>query len=162
VAQTIPWFGDYFSYLALMWVVYHLTESEAATAGIVVTMTIPRLVFIVAGVYVDRLDRRRLMIAADGLCGLLTLLFIPAILTRPSGIVVTLAVTMLGVGAINALFLPYMLSEFGKNAAEVGLVDTAQAVGIRPIFVAAGLTTVGAAAMAAWAIEEPETGGWPP
>lgn len=86
-----------------MWVIYHVTESEAATAGVVVTMTIPRLVFIIAGVYVDRLDRRCLMVTADGLRGVLTLLFIPAILTQQVWLLYVIAFCT---STLSVFFLP--------------------------------------------------------
>src|SRR5436309_600162 len=52
--------------IALPFFVYDLTRSTLATGGMFIALTVPRLLLgSVAGVFVDRWDRRRTMIAAD-------------------------------------------------------------------------------------------------
>lgn len=64
-----------------------------------------------------------------------------------------------GRGTAFAVIPNTSVARYGQSPVTLLIGAVAQAMGIRPIFVAAGLITVGAAAMAAWAIEEPETGG---
>jgi len=66
VAQTISDFGDGLTNLALLIVVNALTGSTAAIALMAIAIAIPPMTIgLVAGVYVDRLDRRRVMLASD-------------------------------------------------------------------------------------------------
>jgi MFS family permease len=66
VARTISQWGDTFNAVALVILVYRLTGSGLRVAGTVVFEIVPVLVFgFVAGLVVDRLPRRRVMVAAD-------------------------------------------------------------------------------------------------
>jgi MFS family permease len=65
-ARTISQWGDTFNAVALVILVYRLTGSGLRVAGTVVFEIFPVLVFgFVAGVVVDRLPRRQVMVAAD-------------------------------------------------------------------------------------------------
>lgn len=79
-----------------------------------------------------------------------------------SGILTSMAVASLAIGAINVLFVPFMTTEIGVGAMEVGLADSAQAVGMvggglimgllasrfsRPAIIAGSLVWLGAALM---------------
>ncbi len=80
VAGLISLTGDWLLSVALPLVVYELTGSTLATAATVATRVLPRLLLgSVAGVFVDRWDRRRTMIAANLLLGLCLL---PLLLVR--------------------------------------------------------------------------------
>jgi MFS family permease len=58
--------GDWLLLIALPYYIYTLTGSVLATGGMFVAETLPRLVLgSVAGVFADRWDRKRIMIAAD-------------------------------------------------------------------------------------------------
>src|ERR687896_2528980 len=58
--------GDYFLFVALPFFVYERTGSALATGAMFVAETLPRLLFgSVAGVFVDRWDRKRTMVLAD-------------------------------------------------------------------------------------------------
>jgi len=46
------------------------------------------------------------------------------------GIIVTLMVALLGVGAIEVLFVPYLQGEFGVGSEGLGIVQTAQGIGM--------------------------------
>lgn len=59
-------FGDALTSLALLLIAQRLTGSTAAVAGVAVAIAVPQLlVGLVAGVFVDRWDRRRVMVVAD-------------------------------------------------------------------------------------------------
>ncbi|MDP9368128.1 MAG: MFS transporter [Chloroflexota bacterium] len=58
--------GDYMLFIALPVTVYELTGSAAATGGILIASRLPSLVLgSVAGVFVDRWDRKRTMVVAN-------------------------------------------------------------------------------------------------
>jgi MFS family permease len=65
-AQTISRWGDTFNAVALVIVVFQLTGSGIKVAGTVVLEIVPVLAFgFLAGTVVDRVPRRRVMVAAD-------------------------------------------------------------------------------------------------
>jgi DHA3 family macrolide efflux protein-like MFS transporter len=75
IGQTISFIGDYFNWLAIPILVERLTGSTLMVGLSVISSALPMLVLgPVAGVFVDRWDRRRTMIVADVLRGLLVLL----------------------------------------------------------------------------------------
>ena len=78
VAQTVSRWGDTFSTVALVVLVFRLTGSGLGVTGVVIAEILPVLLLApLAGVMVDRLPRVRVMVAADlwrmGLAGLLPL-----------------------------------------------------------------------------------------
>ncbi len=75
--QIISDFGNSLTNLALLIIVNHLTNSTAALATMAIVLALPQITFgLIAGVYVDRLDRKRIMLASDFLRGFLVLGFI--------------------------------------------------------------------------------------
>jgi MFS transporter, DHA3 family, macrolide efflux protein len=73
--QLISLFGDRIHQIALLFLVYHATDSPIAIAGIVVASSLPNLVFgPIAGTFVDRWDQREVMVVSDLLRGALILL----------------------------------------------------------------------------------------
>ncbi|HET9222791.1 MAG TPA: MFS transporter, partial [Roseiflexaceae bacterium] len=76
LAQIVSDFGDSLTTLALLILVNQLTGSTAALATMAIVLAVPQVTFgLVAGVYVDRLDRKRIMIVSDLLRGMLVLGF---------------------------------------------------------------------------------------
>ena len=74
LGQTISFIGDYFYFLAIPIMVEKLTGSALAVGLAVISNALPMLVLgPIAGVFVDRWDRKRTMIVADVLRGLLVL-----------------------------------------------------------------------------------------
>lgn len=74
IGQTISQLGDWFNTVAVFALLLDLTGSATAVAWMMIVQFLPvAIVGPVAGVVVDRVDRRRLMIAADLLRGLLVL-----------------------------------------------------------------------------------------
>src|SRR5258705_9190894 len=74
IGQAISQLGDWFNAVAVYALLLDLTGSATAVAWMLVVQFLPvAIVGPVAGVVVDRVDRRRLMIAADLLRGALIL-----------------------------------------------------------------------------------------
>jgi MFS transporter, DHA3 family, macrolide efflux protein len=77
LAQIVSDFGDSLTTLALLILVNQLTGSTAALATMAIVLAIPQVTFgLVAGVYVDRMDRKLIMIVSDLLRGILVLGFV--------------------------------------------------------------------------------------
>jgi MFS family permease len=74
----ISFVGDWVLFIALPVYVYDLTGSALATGGMFIAQTAPRLLFgSIAGVFVDRWDRKRTMITANLLSATALLLLLP-------------------------------------------------------------------------------------
>jgi MFS family permease len=74
----ISFVGDWVLFIALPVYVYDLTGSALATGGMFIAQTAPRLLLgSIAGVFVDRWDRRRTMIIANLLSAAALLLLLP-------------------------------------------------------------------------------------
>jgi MFS family permease len=104
IGQAISQLGDWFNAVAVYALLLDLTGSATAVAWMMIVQFLPVAVFgPLAGVIVDRVDRRRLMIATDLLRGglILTLLFI----RRPDQVWIAYVVMALAVGA-QAFFEP--------------------------------------------------------
>src|SRR5919202_4335568 len=118
--QLISLVGDWVLLLALPFFVYELTGSTLATGGIFMALTLPRLALgSVAGVFVDRWDRRRTMIAADLARAAVLLLLL---LVRSPGQVWLVYVAAFLEAAISHFFSP------AKNALLPRLVGEEQLV----------------------------------
>jgi DHA3 family macrolide efflux protein-like MFS transporter len=77
LGQVISQIGDSFTYLALLITVNRLTGSTMAMGAMVISLSLPSLVFsFLAGVVVDRVDRKKVMVLSDLLRGLLVLAFV--------------------------------------------------------------------------------------
>ncbi|HET9940081.1 MAG TPA: MFS transporter [Candidatus Eisenbacteria bacterium] len=88
LAQFLSQFGDSVFQIAFLWLLLDLTGSKSVTGLAATVSYLPPLLFgLVAGVLVDRWDRRRVLIGADlaraTLLGLLALLWGLRILTAP-------------------------------------------------------------------------------
>jgi MFS family permease len=74
----ISFVGDWVLFIALPVYVYDLTGSALATGGMFIAQTAPKLLFgSIAGVFVDRWDRKRTMIVANLLSAAALLLLLP-------------------------------------------------------------------------------------
>jgi MFS family permease len=104
IGQTISQLGDWFNAVAVYALLLDLTGSATAVAWMMIVQFLPVAVFgPLAGVIVDRVNRRRLMIITDLLRGglILTLLFI----RRPDQVWIAYVVMAVAVGA-QAFFEP--------------------------------------------------------
>ncbi|WP_228454147.1 MFS transporter [Streptomyces alkaliphilus] len=90
--------------LALPLAAAQLTRSPAAVAGVMLALTLPWLLFALpVGVFVDRLDRRRLMLGANLLRGALLALLVPAVALGVDSIWALYAVA-LGLGTAETVY----------------------------------------------------------
>ena len=79
VGQFISVVGDYLLLVALPYYVYDRTGSALATGAMFMVQMVPRLVLAsVAGVFVDRWDRRRTMVVSDVLRAAVLLMLLAA------------------------------------------------------------------------------------
>ena len=104
IGQTISQLGDWFNAVAVYALLLDLTGSATAVAWMMIVQFLPVAIFgPMAGVLVDRVNRRRLMIVTDLLRGglVLTLLFI----RRPDQVWIAYVVMTVAVGA-QAFFEP--------------------------------------------------------
>src|SRR5690242_21585477 len=68
VATTLSLFGDFFSYVALAWIVLQLTGSSLALGTVLVVQAIPRAVLMmVGGAFADRFSPRLMLIGSMGI-----------------------------------------------------------------------------------------------
>src|SRR6267143_5446431 len=68
VANTLSLLGDFFSYVAMAWLVLQLTGSSLALGSVLLVQAVPRsLLMLVGGAIVDRLSARISMLASMGL-----------------------------------------------------------------------------------------------
>lgn len=108
LGQVVSQMGDYFAFLAMMVIVSGFSTNQEQTtlavSGMMIAFTLPRLLFgMLAGVFVDRWDRRRTMLVSDALRAILTLLMIPAFLAQSLIAMYALGFVM---SAIGTLFIP--------------------------------------------------------
>lgn len=104
IGQTISQLGDWFNAVAVFALLLDLTGSATAVAWMMIVQFLPvAIIGPMAGVVVDRVNRRRLMIVTDVLrgCLILTLLFI----RRPDQVWIAYVVMAVAVGA-QAFFEP--------------------------------------------------------
>ena len=121
VSQCITLFGSTLVQMAVVWYVTIQTSSGVWVSAFTVCSYLPQfLISFVAGVWADRYSRKKLIIAADSLIALVTLLMVPAIahITDKTVILVSLLVMSvirsLGAGvqtpAVNAV-IPQLVPE---------------------------------------------------
>jgi MFS family permease len=77
LGQVISQIGDSFTFLALLITVNRLTGSTASMGLMMISLTLPQLIFsFLAGVLVDRIDRKKIMVFSDLLRAVLVLAFL--------------------------------------------------------------------------------------
>lgn len=139
--QLISSFGDTLHYIALVVLVFQLSGQGLAVAGLVAMETVPVLLLgPVAGVVIDRFDRKRVLIAADLVRAVLALS-----LVWPQGVwhayLVAAGMACASVffnPAVNAL-IPALTTEQQRLAANSVSWSTAQLVQIVGASIAGGL-----------------------
>ncbi|HEX9987401.1 MAG TPA: MFS transporter [Chloroflexia bacterium] len=103
LGQIISQMGDYFAFLAILVVVGSFSQDVSETTQqvsiVMIASTLPRLLFgVLAGVFVDRWDRRLTMLASDLIRPALTLAMIPAFMSKNLWLMCILAFAMSAVG----------------------------------------------------------------
>ena len=105
-ATTLSLFGDFFSYIALAWLVLQLTGSSLALGSVLVAQALPRAALMaVGGALADRLSPRLTML---GSMGLRAVFVAPLALLVLAGRVQMWEVYVIAVvfGIVDAFFLP--------------------------------------------------------
>lgn len=115
-AQVVSDFGDSLTSLTLLILIQRLTGSTVALAGLLISITLPALIIgTVAGVYVDRFDRKRLMVLSDILRAIVVLMFLFARSEALVPVIFALAFTQSAVGTLfrpaRSAFLPAIVGE---------------------------------------------------
>lgn len=83
-AHTISILGDYVFFIAITFWVYEQTNSASATGLVLITSTIPAVLFApLAGVTVDRWDRRCIMLVAESSRAILFLGLLGVVIVQP-------------------------------------------------------------------------------
>src|SRR4051812_27999124 len=105
LGQIISQMGDYFAFLATMVVVSGFSDDPQQItlmmAGMMICQAVPRLIFgMLAGVFVDRWDRRRTMMVSDIIRAGLALLMIPAFLAQSLPAMYALGFLLSAVGTL--------------------------------------------------------------
>jgi len=135
LGQMISFVGDYFYWLAVPIMVERLTGSALMVGLSVITTALPML-FLgpVAGVFVDRWDRKRTMIAADVLRALLVL---PCLLVRTPDQVWIYYIVGFMMSCVSRFFfpaqnasLPLIVKDRGDLLAANGLMQMIQTAGL--------------------------------
>ena len=115
LGQTISQIGDGLTNLAILIVINKLSGSTAALATMMIVIALPQLVFgLISGVFVDRWDRKKIMIISDLIRGGLVMGFI--LVRRPEDIWIFYVLGFLQ-AAIGTLFDP------AKSAIIPNIVD---------------------------------------
>ncbi len=125
--QAISLIGTFLQVTAQAWVVWQLTHSEFALGIVGMLNALPLLLFsLYAGVWVDRLDRRKLLIATQAASMLLA--FVLAVLTQ-TGLVQIWHIYVLSflLGTVNALDLPAQQAFLGDLT---GMAEVRKAVNL--------------------------------
>jgi len=122
--QIVSNFGDSLTHLTLVLLINQITDgSTTAIAGLLIALALPQATIgLVAGVYVDRMDRKRTMIISDLLRGILVFGFIWSSLSSDDGrlwIIYTIAFIH---SAISAFFLPARSAIIPNIVPENGLL----------------------------------------
>jgi MFS family permease len=121
-AQAVSDVGDGLTSLTLLLVAVTLTGSTAAVAAMAMALAIPAIVVgPIAGVFVDRWDRRRVMLAADLLRALIVLGFIAVRSADQLPLLYALAIAHASVGTFFAparmALVPHIVQAEGLMAA---------------------------------------------
>jgi MFS family permease len=134
LGQTISFVGDYFYFLVIPIMVERLTGSSLQVGLSVIFSALPMLLLgPVAGVFVDRWDRKRTMIAADLLRGLLVLVCL--VVQRPDQVWIYYVVGFL-MSCLSRFFfpaqnavLPLIVTDKDDLLAANGLMQIVQTAG---------------------------------
>lgn len=135
IGQTVSFIGDYFNWLAVPILVERMTGSALMVGLSVISNTLPMLLLgPVAGVFVDRWDRKRMMIVADVLRALLVLVCL--VVRRPEQVWIYFVVGFL-MSCVSRFFfpaqnavLPLLVPDRDNLLAANGLMQIVQTVGL--------------------------------
>ena len=154
LGQIVSQMGDYFAFLATLVVVSAFSSDPQQItlmmAGMMIAQALPRLLFgMLAGVFVDRWDRRRTMIASDLVRIVMALAFIPAFLAHSLPAMYALGFVMSAVGTLfnpakGALIPQLVPKELLTSANSLSQTSMMLATFIGPAIAGATFKLVGA------------------
>src|SRR3954454_9679196 len=94
--QIVSEVGDHFNNIAVLSLAIEMTHSGGVIAGVMLSRAIPAVLMgPIAGVWLDRFDRRRIMIASDLVRGVIALGFITAFIHRQIWLLYTLSALLM-------------------------------------------------------------------
>lgn len=115
-AQILSDFGDNLTFFTLLILIQRLTGSTVALAGLMVSIALPTLVFgTLAGVHVDRVDRRKIMLWSDLIRAGVVLCFLFVRSADLVPVIYVIAFAQASVGTVfnpaRAAFLPAIVGD---------------------------------------------------
>jgi len=117
---TVSWIGNWMLVIALPTDVYHLTGSALATGAMFIAQTLPSvLVGALAGVWVDRWDRKRAMVVSDITR---TVVFLPILLVHTQTAVWVVYAAVLVEATVAQFFNPAQAALLPRVVGEGGLL----------------------------------------
>jgi MFS family permease len=140
LGQLISETGDGLTNLALLLLVNALTGSTAALAAMAIVLAIPPLTIgLIAGTYVDRFDRRRIMLASDLLRALVVLGFIAVGTASSLWLLYLLAFVQATIGTFFAPARGALLPRVVPSAGLLSANSLAQVTRVVSVVIGAGL-----------------------
>jgi hypothetical protein len=118
VATTLSLFGDFFSYIAMAWLVLQLTGSSLALGSVLVVQALPRAVLmVVGGALADRLSSRLTMLGSMGLRAVVVAPLAVLVLTGRVQMWEVYAIAAV-FGIVDAFFMPARMSMLPRVVAD--------------------------------------------
>jgi MFS family permease len=118
VGTTLSLFGDFFSYIAMAWLVLQLTGSSLALGSVLVAQALPRAVLmVVGGALADRLSSRLTMLGSMGLRAVVVAPLAVLVLTGRVQMWEVYAIAIV-FGIVDAFFMPARGSILPKVVAD--------------------------------------------
>jgi MFS family permease len=118
VATTLSLFGDFFSYIAMAWLVLQLTGSSLALGTVLVVQALPRAaLMVVGGALADRISPRLTMLGSMGLRAVVVAPLAVLVLTGRVQMWQVYAIAAV-FGIVDAFFLPARSSMLPKVVAD--------------------------------------------
>ncbi len=146
--QLISQIGDYVLFVALPFWIYQLTGSATATGMVFAALTLPQLFLSpVAGVFVDRWDRRTTMILADVVRAGIMLAYFTVRTADQAWVIYVLAFSE---SAVSRFFQPAVSAAVPMIAPRERLAQVNAALGISNAIARLGGPALGGALVAVW------------
>lgn len=118
VGTTLSLFGDFFSYIAMAWLVLQLTGSSLALGSVLVVQALPRAVLmVVGGALADRISPRLTMLGSMGLRAVVVAPLAVLVLTGRVQMWEVYAIAVV-FGIVDAFFMPARGSILPKVVAD--------------------------------------------
>jgi hypothetical protein len=118
VATTLSLFGDFFSYIAMAWLVLQLTGSSLALGTVLVVQALPRaLLMVVGGALADQLSPRLTMLGSMGLRAVFVAPLAVLILTHRVQMWEVYGIAAV-FGVVDAFFMPARTSILPNTVAD--------------------------------------------